>query len=63
MICLLFLGVVGLVAGVEEEYVSIKIGNQKTLDCKTEDEVTWTFSTNSTDEETPVVAGEGRIHY
>jgi len=58
MICLLFLGVVGLVAGVEEEYVSIKIGNQKTLDCKTEDEVTWTFSTNSTDEETPVVADE-----
>jgi len=58
MICLVFLGVVGLVAGVEEEYVSIKIGNQKTLDCKTEDEVTWTFSTNNTDEETPVVADE-----
>jgi len=59
MICLLLLlAVSGLVAGTEEEYVSIKLGNQKTLDCKSEDEVTWTFATNQTDNEIPVVADE-----
>jgi hypothetical protein len=58
MICLLLLALAGLVVSSEEEYTSVKIGNQKTLNCKTEDEVKWTFSTNNTDEETPVVADD-----
>jgi len=45
-----------LVANVfaDEEYVSVKLGNQKTLDCKTEDTVSWSFAKNSTDEGTNI---------
>jgi len=44
----------------EEEYTTVKIGNQRTLDCKTEEPVTWVFSKNSTDagDETNIVAEE-----
>ena len=48
-----------LVANVlaDEEYVSVKLGNQKTLDCKTEDTVSWSFAKNSTDEGTNIEPG------
>ena len=61
MITLLLVALVASAAASEEEYTTVKIGNQRTLDCKTEDSITWTFSKNVTDEETPVVAGKLEI--
>lgn len=58
MIQILLAALVASASASEEEYTTVKIGNQKTLDCKTEDSITWTFSKNVTDEETPVVADE-----
>jgi len=58
MITLVLAALLASAAASEEEYTTVKIGNQKTLNCKTEDSVTWTFSKNITDDEVPVVADD-----
>jgi len=42
----------------ENVYTTVKIGNQRTLDCKTTDPITWGYSKNNTEEETPIAAEE-----
>jgi len=42
----------------KEEFTTVKIGNQKTLNCDDKDDITWTFAKNSTDEETPIEADD-----
>jgi len=62
MIPLLVLCLLSGALAFEEEYTTVKIGNQRTFDCKTKEvPISWTFSKNSTGggEETEIAAEEG----
>eukprot|EP00092_Neocalanus_flemingeri_P078701 GFUD01097943.1.p1 GENE.GFUD01097943.1~~GFUD01097943.1.p1 ORF type:complete len:304 (+),score=80.61 GFUD01097943.1:49-960(+) len=60
MIPLLLICLLSSALANDEEYVTVKIGNKRTLNCKTKEPVTWTFSKNSTEsgDEAEIVAEE-----